>query len=76
VAAGSCCDHLLVGLPYPFGPQLQLCHAGDRHVEFLWLPITADERAYKADHGLDALESRFEQAQLKYWDPQRQSILL
>lgn len=73
---GSNCEHLLVSLPYPFGPQLQACHVGDRHVEFLWLlPITADERTYKIVHGLEALESHFDQAQLKYWNIQRQSTL-
>lgn len=38
---GSRCDHYLVSLPYPFGPDLQVCHIGDLHVDFLWLlPIT------------------------------------
>ena len=38
---GSGCDQLLVCVPYPFGPDLQTCHVGDLHVEFLWLlPIT------------------------------------
>jgi Suppressor of fused protein (SUFU) len=41
---GSRCDHWLVSLPYPFGPELQQCHVGDRHVDFLWLvPITKAE---------------------------------
>ena len=43
---GSGCDHLLVCVPYPFGPDLQTCHVGDLHVEFLWLlPITEPERS-------------------------------
>lgn len=29
---GSTCDHLLISLPYPFGPDLQTCHVGDRHM--------------------------------------------
>jgi hypothetical protein len=50
---GSVCDHLLVTLPYPFGPDLQTCHVGDRHVEFLWLlPISETERAWKVSSGL------------------------
>ena len=42
---GSACNHLLVALPYPFGPDFQTCHVGDRHVDFLWLlPITERTR--------------------------------
>ncbi len=72
---GSHCDHLLISLPYLFGPKLQTCHVGDRHVEFLWLlPITAAERDFKVAHGLQALESRFEQRELKFWDVSRESV--
>lgn len=73
---GSACDHLLITLPYPFGPGLQTCHVGDRHVDFLWLlPVTAAERAFKAANGLEALESRFEGAGLRYWDACRRSVV-
>jgi hypothetical protein len=73
---GSTCDHLLVSLPYPYGQDLQTCHVGDRHVDFLWLlPITAAERAFKAANGLEALESRFDQAALRYWEPERASVI-
>ena len=73
---GSACDHLLVSLPYPFGPELQTCHVGDRHVEFLWLlPITKDERDFKVESGLDALESRFDAVGLRYWQVDRASIV-
>jgi hypothetical protein len=72
---GSRCDHLLICLPYPFGPELQTCHVGDRHVDFLWLlPITTGERDFKVANGLEALESRFEQRRLKYWDINRPSL--
>src|SRR5579875_1639120 len=60
---GSACDHLLVCLPYPFGPGLQTCHVGDLHVDVLWLlPITRAERDFKAAHGQEALERQFEEA--------------
>ena len=73
---GSACDHLLVSLPYPFGPELQTCHVGDRHVDFLWLlPITAAECAFKMSEGLEALESRFDEAAVPYWDVERTSVL-
>ena len=72
----SRCDHLLISLPYTFGPKLQTCHVGDRHVDFLWLlPITAAERDFKVANGLEALESRFEQRQLEYWDIGRPSTV-
>src|ERR1700761_1678973 len=71
---GSRCDHLLVSLPYPWGPDLQTCHVGDRHVDFLWLlPITQEERDFRAAHGLEALESLFDERELRYWDPHRPS---
>lgn len=72
---GSRCDHLLVSLPYPWGPELQTCHLGDRHVDFLWLlPITKQERDFKVANGLEALESRFDERELRYWDPRRPSV--
>jgi len=55
---GSRCDRLLASLPYPWGPELQTCHVGDRHVDFLWLlPITRQERDFKVANGLEALEA-------------------
>lgn len=73
---GSPCDHLLVSLPYPFGPDLQTCHVGDLHVDVLWLlPITQAERDFKAAHGLEALEQRFDDAALEYWDVGRSSVV-
>jgi Suppressor of fused protein (SUFU) len=73
---GSACDHLLVSLPYPFGPDLQLCHTADRHVDFLWLlPITKAEREFTMEHGLEELEQRFDAAGLRYWEPERASVV-
>jgi hypothetical protein len=73
---GSGCDHLLISLPYPFGPDLQTCHVGDRHIDILWLlPITERERTLKVSSGLESLESRFEGAGLRYWKAVRESIV-
>jgi suppressor of fused protein SUFU len=73
---GSACDHLLVSLPYPHGPDLQVCHVGDRHVDVLWLlPITRSERDFKSVNGLEALERRFDDAALPYWDSARPSVV-
>lgn len=73
---GSGCDHLLVSIPYPYGPDLRTCHVGDRHVEFLWLlPISEHERDFKVSSGLEALESRFEEVGLRYWQIDRLSVV-
>jgi hypothetical protein len=70
--SGSACDHFLVSVPYPFPPSLDVAHVGDRHVDFVWLlPITESERDFKVRHGLEALESRFEQAAIDYAAPHR-----
>lgn len=72
----SRCDHLLVSLPYPFGPDLEVSHVGDRHVQFLWLlPITRAERDFKVSQGLEALESRFDEAGLQYWKSRRKAVV-
>lgn len=69
--AGSACDHLLVSLPYPWGPELE---AGGP-VRMLWLlPITAAEKAFRHAEGLEALEQRLEDAAIIATDPHRRSV--
>jgi hypothetical protein len=66
----------LVLLPYPFGPDLEIPHVGDRRVEFLWLlPITEARRELKVSDGLEALESRFDEVGLRYWQVCRPSVV-
>ena len=73
---GSKCDCFLISKPYPFGPELEICPVGDRHVHFFWgLPITQAERAFVGKEGLEALEVRFEVGRLKHWDVRRASIV-
>lgn len=73
---GSPCDHWLISLPYPFGPDFELCTSQNGHARLLWLlPITAAERDFKAGAGLDALEDRFEHAGLDFLDPGRASLV-
>ena len=73
---GSGCDHLLISLPYPYGPELQTCHVGDRHVEFLWLlAISGAERDFEVTASLEALESRFDEVGLKYWQVDRAPVV-
>jgi hypothetical protein len=73
---GSTCGHLLVSNPYLLADELWTLPLPGRTVNFRWvIPITAGERAYAAERGLEALEERFEQAGLEYWDPHRQSVV-
>jgi len=73
---GSLCDHLLVSLPYPFGPELEVCAWDGGHARLLWLlPITAAERDFEVANGLEALEQRFDAAALAYWDSRRGSVV-
>jgi hypothetical protein len=72
----SNCDHGLISLPYPFGPKLEVLCLSEKHIHCLWLlPITLEERDFKAKYGLDALEQRFESAKLNYLDPTRKSVV-
>jgi hypothetical protein len=73
---GSSCDHALISLPYPWGPELEHCEWDGGHARLLWvLPITRAERDFKAIHGVEAPEQRFEAAGLDYTDPTRASVV-
>ncbi len=73
---GSACGHLLVSNPYLLADELWKLPLPGRTVHFRWvIPITAEERAYAVERGLDALEQRFEEAGLEYWDPHRASVV-
>jgi hypothetical protein len=39
------------------------------------LPITQPERDFKPANGLEALEARFDDAALEYWDTRRASVV-
>ncbi|MCW2917865.1 MAG: hypothetical protein JWN52_5933 [Actinomycetia bacterium] len=71
----SLCDHWLVSLPYPFGPDFEICEWDGGHARILWLlPITEAERDFKACAGLEALEDRFEEAPIDFLNPGRASL--
>jgi len=73
---GSACDHTLLSLPYPWLPDLEIVSWDGGHAEMLWvLPITRRERDFKREHGLEALERRFEAAGLDYTDTARASVV-
>jgi Suppressor of fused protein (SUFU) len=72
---GSEADHFLVALPYPLGPDFEICEWDNGHARLLWLlPITQAEREFKAEHGLEALERRFDAAGIDFADPMRPSV--
>jgi hypothetical protein len=73
---GSSCGYLLVSNPYLLADELWTLPLPGRTVHFRWvIPITAKERSYAAERGLEALEQRFEEAGLEYWDPHRASVV-
>ncbi|MCE9578151.1 MAG: suppressor of fused domain protein [Deltaproteobacteria bacterium] len=73
-APGSQCTHGLISLPYLDGPTLEWCRPLE--LRCLWLiPITRAELEYKKEHGLEALEQRFEEVQFNYLDVQRASVV-
>lgn len=72
---GSALDHVLISLPYPWGPKLERCQLGKRQVRVLWaLPTYEAERRFKAMEGLEALEQRLEAASINPLDPQRPPV--
>ena len=72
----SSCDHFLVSLPYPWGPQLEHLACEGIGVRLLWLcPITAAEAAYARKYGAEALEQLFERDAIDSLDIDRKSIV-
>ncbi|HVF50385.1 MAG TPA: suppressor of fused domain protein [Pyrinomonadaceae bacterium] len=74
---GSTCDHLLLSLPYPYGPSLEWsCVGNNRHIRFLWLlPITRAEADFVKTRGPETFERLFEQSDPDPSDPHRKSII-
>jgi hypothetical protein len=73
---GSGADHLLVSFPCPYGPALETCELGERHVRFLWLAmITAVEAGLVRSQGMDALESMLEKSNADVVSPKRRSLV-
>lgn len=74
---GSSCDHLLISLPYPFGPKLEWLELPKgKKVRFLWaLPITRDEAAFARAEGVEALEQLFDLHRINAVDPNRPSVV-
>jgi hypothetical protein len=73
---GSTCDHLLISVPYPYGPKLEWLKLTDVCIRFLWaLPITSREAAFIGLNGVEALEQKFDAAKIDYLNLSRPSIV-
>ena len=76
--SGSACDYGLISLPYLDGPDLENLSLDDlgTGIKCLWLiPITKSEREFKKRQGVEALESKLEDASFNYLDPARQTVV-
>ena len=70
------CDHFLVSLPYTYGPDLEECSWETGHLRVLALmPITAAERSFKVENGVESLEQRLENAAIDFANPLRGSAV-
>lgn len=72
---GSKADHLLVSLPYPFGPNLEHLELAGKHIRFLWLvPITRSEAELVRTGGLESFEQLLERDGVDVLDPARLAV--
>lgn len=72
----SKCDHGFISLPYLDGETLEIFDFGDRKIHCYWfIPITQKERDYKVEKGYEALVQLFEDKQLDYLNPNRDSLV-
>ena len=70
------CDVFFLSPPYPFGEELEICNLDDDHLHILWLlPVTQTEREFAKREGAEALEVKFEQAELEYWQVDRPAVV-
>ena len=69
-------DHFVASLPYPYGPEFEVCPIGDRTVRVRWLvPITEAEAAFVREHGFDAFEERLESSGADLVSTRRRSVV-
>ena len=73
---GSTLMHLLVTLPYPYGPMVETCTTPSGELKLYWLmPITAAEAKYVGEHGLEAMEQKFESVGVDFTQVNRASVV-
>ncbi|GHE54091.1 hypothetical protein GCM10014715_03770 [Streptomyces spiralis] len=72
----SSMDHLLVSLPYPYGPELEWASREAGSARFLWLlPIYRSEGEFIKRETLDEFESRLDAGAVNVLDPNRSPIV-
>jgi hypothetical protein len=72
----SKCGHGFISLPYLDGQELGNFEFNDQKINCYWfIPITEEERDYKIKAGVEALEQLFEDKQLDYLNPERESLI-
>jgi hypothetical protein len=73
----SKCDHAFISLPYLDGQELEIFNFEDSEIHCYWLiPITEKERDFKIENGCEALEQLFEEKQIDYLNPDRDSLIM
>ena len=71
----SKCTKGFISLPYLDGPKLEVFRLNEMRVGFYWLiPITETEADIVDAEGVEGLESRFENQQFDYSNPNRISV--
>ena len=74
IVAGASCDYGLLSLPYLDGPGMEYSRTG---IRCLWLiPITKEEREFKARSGLFEFEEALQRANFDYLDWWRDSVVV
>jgi hypothetical protein len=69
-------QHLIVSLPYPFGPKLEHFSTQSAHLRLLWLmPVWRQEAEFARDRGAEALQQRLEAAGVNYLDHLRDAVV-
>ncbi|MGW1268552.1 suppressor of fused domain protein [Streptomyces sp. NPDC002491] len=72
---GSNMDHLLVSLPYPYGPELEWAPPESGGAQFLWLlPIHAREAEFIKSETLEEFESMLDSEGVNVLDPDRKPV--
>jgi hypothetical protein len=73
---GASADHLMVSLPYPYGPDLEWCETPSGKVQVLWLvPITGAEAGLARTKGTAALEQLLEDSDVNVIAADRKSLV-
>ncbi|WP_079026018.1 suppressor of fused domain protein [Streptomyces yangpuensis] len=69
-------DHLLVSLPYPYGPKLEWAPIDAGSARFLWLlPIHKSEAEFIQRESLEEFESMLDAQAVNVLDPNRHSVI-